>query len=161
MDQSYGSCAKNQSYYYNEPDACTRTNPMGQCMYITYAWSQAMVLSLSNTKDKLYGNSTCTKGSCVVQRIRATVHRELVHQISGLYKYAQQQFNKWNRLNACTCHNVCECVYHHYQTGLLYMYNHLVCAVYCVLECGHYDDVQVHVCNNASVSQHEHMHVMH
>ena len=61
---------------------------------------------------------------------RATIHRESVHQISGLYKHSQQQFSKWN--NACACHNVCECVYHHYQTGLLYAtykYNmHLVSA---------------------------------
>ena len=31
--------------------------------------------------------------------MRATMHRESVHQISGLYKHAQQQFNKWNRIH--------------------------------------------------------------
>ena len=25
-----------------------------------------------------------------------TIHRELVHQISGLHKHEQEQFNKWN-----------------------------------------------------------------
>ena len=80
---------------------------------------------MSSMKDQFYGNSTCivVKG-ILLQRICTRIHRESVHQISGLYKHAQQQFN-----NACTCHNVCQCVY--YQTGLLYatyMYNHLVCA---------------------------------
>ena len=90
---------------------------------------------MSSTKDQLYGNSTCTK--CIVVK-RNTCTEDTCNNtqrvstaISGLYKHAQQQFNKWNRPNACACHNVCECVYHHYQTGLLYatyMYNHLVCA---------------------------------
>ena len=51
---------------------------------------------------------TCTEDTC------NNTQRVSVHRISGLYKHAQllQQFNKWNRLNACACHNVCECVYH-------------------------------------------------
>ena len=36
--------------------------------------------------------NTCTEDRC-------TIHRESVHQISGLYKHAKQQFNKWNRMH--------------------------------------------------------------
>ena len=75
------------------------------------------------------------------------IHRELVHKISGLYNHAQQC-----SLIKCMCMSkyLSVCV-PSVSTGLLY-------ATLC-----HYDDVQVHVCNNASVctsvSKHERMHV--
>ena len=102
----------------------------------------------------------------LVQRI---IHRESVHQISGPYKHAHKQFHKWNRMHVhvtmfvsvCTISNrLVYCMPHHTCITIWYV------QVYCVLECVricHYDDVQVHVCNNASVctsvSQYERMHV--
>ena len=71
----------------------------------------------------------------------------------------------------CMCMSQCLCVCT-ISNRLVYCMPHHTCItiwyvqVYCVLECVricHYDDVQVHVCNNASVctsvSQHECMHV--
>ena len=71
MDQSYGSCAKDQSNGNIKDQSMMhvtmnlmhvqRTNPMGQCMYLCMVSSEG---SMSSTKDQLYGNSTCTKSSC-------------------------------------------------------------------------------------------------
>ena len=84
-------------------------------------------------------------------------YTESVHQISGLYKHAQQQFNKRNRMHVDVTMYVSVCTI---ITRQVYCMPHICLTiwyvqVYCVIECvriGHYDDVQkVHVCNNASV----------
>ena len=102
-----------------------------------------------------------------LQRMCA-IRRELIYQISGLYKHPQQQFNKWYRMYVHVTMFVSVCtiiprkvfVLPHTCITLWYV------QVYCVLECVricHYGDVQVYVCNNASVytsvSQYERMHI--
>ena len=74
---------------------------------------------MSSMKDQLYGNSTCTKSSCQKEYLYTEDNTQRVGtSISGLYKHAQQQFNKWNRMHVHVTMSVC--IYHHYQTGLLY-----------------------------------------
>ena len=136
-------------------------------MYLCMVSSEG---STSSTKDQLCRNSTCTMSSCQKKYlyrgyVQQYMHRESVHQISCLYKHAQQQFNRMH-VYVTLFVSVCTII-----TRQFYCMQHTCIAiwyeqVYCVLECMglcHYDDVQVHVCNNASVctsvSQHERMHV--
>ena len=86
--------------------------------------------------------NTCTEDTCNNTQRAGT-------QISGLYKHAQA-VNKWNRMHVMS--HTCITIWY--------------VQVYCVLECVricHYNDVHVHVRNNASVctnvSRHERMHV--
>ena len=100
---------------------------------------------------------TCTEDTC--KRVGT----------SNQWPVAQQQFNKWNRMHVHVTMFVSVCTI---ITRQVYCMPHACITiwyvqVYCVLECVricHYDDVQVHMCNNArvctSVSQHERMHAM-
>ena len=108
--------------------------------------------------------NTCTEDTCM-----CTIHRVGTSN-QGLYKHAQQQCNKWNKmhLHVTMFVSVCTiitrqvyCMTHTYLRVSTVWY----VQVYCVFGYGricHCDDVQVHVCNNASVctsvSQHERMH---
>ena len=87
--------------YYKKPDACTEDQSygsvhVGSYMYLCMDSSEG---SMSSMKDQLYGNSTCTYSTCQKEYLYRVIHRESVHQISGLYKHAQQHFNKWNRMH--------------------------------------------------------------
>ena len=108
---------------------------------------------------KLYVNSTCTKSSCqkeylykgYVQQyteswyiISVAYPRTSMHN-SSLITCNRMHVNVTMFVSMCTI--ITRCMPH---TCITIWY----VQVYCILECGricHYDDVQVHVCNNASV----------
>ena len=132
-----------------EPDACTVDQSYETVHIAKCTCTVPSEGSISSTKDHLYGNSTCTKSNCQKERIR---------------EQGQQQFNKWNRMHMHVTMFVCVCVQ---SLPDRFIMPHTCitsgtckCTVY--LRICHYDEVQVHVCNNASlctsVSQHERMH---
>ena len=84
---------------------------LGKLYNVLFHWPQKcavqMYIVCVSLEDQSYGIMMCV---CNRQRIHATIHRELVHQISGLYKYAQQQFNKWNRMHVHVTMFVSVCI---------------------------------------------------
>ena len=158
MNQSYRSCAKNQSNGDTIQNLMMHRGPIiwdsaGSYMYLCMVSSED---STSSMKDQLYGNSEKVSKGILVQRICATIHRELVHQISGMACTNMHNSSLKNGIE-CMCMSQClsMCV-PSLPDRLIAYHMHVQCItiwyvqVYRVLECVkicHYNYVQVHVCS--------------
>ena len=98
------------------------------------------------TQHIVVKRNTCTEDTCNnTQRVSASNQWPV--------KHAQQQFNKCNRMHvhvAMVCTIIIRQVYCMPYTRISIWYVQVYCILECVRIC-HYDDVQVQVCNNASV----------
>ena len=98
----YGQILWGHDACCKKPDACTEDQSYGtvhvaymyQCTVSSVAVCQVRRTSYMGTQHALrvvVKRNTCTDDTCN--------NAQLVHQISGLYKHAQQQFNRWNRMH--------------------------------------------------------------